>query len=87
MDTLHQTPFGSFEWDSRKNDANIEKHGLDFVDVVLVFQDSYARIEYDPKHSEGEERYRITAVSYTHLDVYKRQDWASLPAWMMPPRR
>ena len=54
MDTLHQTPFGSFEWDSRKNDANIEKHGLDFVDVVLVFQDSYARIEYDPKHSEGE---------------------------------
>ena len=35
MDTLHQTPFGSFEWDSRKNDANIEKHGLDFVDVVL----------------------------------------------------
>lgn len=60
MDTLHQTPFGSFEWDSRKNDANIEKHGLDFVDVVLVFQDSYARIEYDPKHSEGEERYRIT---------------------------
>ena len=50
MDTLHQTPFGSFEWDSRKNDANIEKHGLDFVDVVLVFQDSYARIEYDPKH-------------------------------------
>ena len=44
----------------RKNDANIEKHGLDFVDVVLVFQDSYARIEYDPKHSEGEERYRIT---------------------------
>ena len=40
--------------------GNIEKHGLDFVDVVLVFQDSYARIEYDPKHSEGEERYRIT---------------------------
>ena len=27
---------------------------------MLVFQDSYARIEYDPKHSEGEERYRIT---------------------------
>jgi uncharacterized DUF497 family protein len=48
MDTLHQTPFGSFEWDSRKNDANIEKHGLDFVDVVLVFQDSYARIEMTP---------------------------------------
>ena len=33
---------------------------INFVDVVLVFQDSYARIEYDPKHSEGEERYRIT---------------------------
>ena len=48
MDTLHQTPLGSFEWDSRKNDANIEKHGLDFVDVVLVFQDSYARIEMTP---------------------------------------
>ena len=73
MDTLHQTPFGSFEWDSRKNDANIEKHGLDFVDVVLVFQDSYARIEYDPKHSEGEERYRITGsikrMSGIHLAI------------------
>lgn len=44
----------------QKNDINIVKHGLDFLDAVLVFQDSHARIAYDPKHSEDEKRYRIT---------------------------
>lgn len=26
-----------FEWDERKNRANIRSHGVDFVDVPLVF--------------------------------------------------
>lgn len=26
-----------FEWDSAKNTQNIAKHGIDFVDAVLVF--------------------------------------------------
>ena len=26
-----------FEWDERKRRANLEKHGLDFIDAELVF--------------------------------------------------
>jgi uncharacterized DUF497 family protein len=27
-----------FEWDERKRLSNLEKHGLDFVDVIAVFE-------------------------------------------------
>jgi uncharacterized DUF497 family protein len=27
-----------FEWDERKRLANLEKHGLDFLDVIEVFE-------------------------------------------------
>ncbi|MBF0474646.1 MAG: BrnT family toxin [Deltaproteobacteria bacterium] len=27
-----------FEWDERKRQSNIEKHGLDFLDVIAVFE-------------------------------------------------
>jgi len=27
-----------FEWDERKRLANLEKHGLDFIDAVAVFE-------------------------------------------------
>jgi uncharacterized DUF497 family protein len=29
----------SFEWDEAKNLANVEKHDLDFDDVIVVFKD------------------------------------------------
>lgn len=28
----------SYEWDEQKREANIEKHGIDFVDADLVFE-------------------------------------------------
>ena len=31
--------WSSFDWDKRKSDANIDKHGIDFEDVWLVFED------------------------------------------------
>lgn len=30
-----------FEWDNEKNKSNIEKHGLNFEDVDLVFNESF----------------------------------------------
>ena len=30
---------GRFEWDEEKRDLNVEKHGLDFIDAVHVFDD------------------------------------------------
>ena len=28
----------SYEWDERKRESNIEKHGIDFIDADLVFE-------------------------------------------------
>lgn len=28
-----------FEWDENKRSLNLEKHGIDFIDAVLVFDD------------------------------------------------
>ena len=40
-------------------------------DIVLVWKlDRFARNRYDSAHYE----YQLEPVSYTHLDVYKRQD-------------
>jgi uncharacterized DUF497 family protein len=30
-----------YEWDERKRLSNLEKHGLDFFDVGIVFESSY----------------------------------------------
>lgn len=30
-----------FEWDARKNDANIQKHGIDFMDAKNIFLDPH----------------------------------------------
>ena len=46
-----------FEWDEKKRQANIEKHGIDFVDAIHVFADSN-RIELQSARN-GEKRYQL----------------------------
>ena len=46
-----------FEWDPRKELANVKKHGIDFVTAALVFRDPHRKIYIDSKHSIKEERY------------------------------
>ena len=46
-----------FKYDERKNEYNIEHHGISFKQVARVFFD-YDRIElYDEENSEVEDRY------------------------------
>ncbi len=61
-----------FEWDARKAASNLQKHGVDFADVVAVFEDLNAWTIED--ESEGEQRFltvgldtlgRVLVVSYT----------------------
>jgi uncharacterized DUF497 family protein len=60
-----------FEWDPKKAEANRRKHGIEFLDAVIVFDDDRAitLVDEHPK----EERYltfgmdaqaRLLAVSY-----------------------
>ena len=44
-----------FEWDEGKRRRNLEKHGVDFVDAVLVLADAPLILE-DTRHDYGEQR-------------------------------
>lgn len=51
-----------FEWDPRKDRANLEKHRVSFSEASSVFGDPLARIFADKRHSE-EERERLSSAT------------------------
>lgn len=64
----------SFEWDRRKADANLRKHGVAFAEAASVFANALAIVFDDPDHSETEDREilighstrgRVLVVSFT----------------------
>lgn len=48
-----------FEWDDKKNDQNIKKHGVDFKNAQYAFLDPRRVIAEDTAHSKDEKRYYI----------------------------
>jgi len=40
----------AFEWDERKNQENIRKHGLTFQEAETVFSDEHALLIADSEH-------------------------------------
>lgn len=42
----------TYEWDENKRISNISKHGLDFLDAPVVFDDEYAIEIYDVRYSD-----------------------------------
>lgn len=66
-----------FEWDPDKEQSNIKKHGVDFVEAATAFGDPLELTISDPDHSVGEFRFlsiahssldRILVVSYTERE-------------------
>ena len=53
----------SFEWDDDKNLANIQKHGVSFVEAMTVFDDDNALYKSDIEHSQDEDRFIILGMS------------------------
>jgi uncharacterized DUF497 family protein len=45
-----------FEWDEKKARINFEKHAIDFIDAIEVFNDPYLRQENSTKKEYGEIR-------------------------------
>ncbi len=45
-----------FEWDSHKNEINIRKHGIDFRDVIELFEHPML-IQLDTRQDYGEDRW------------------------------
>lgn len=46
-----------FEWDTKKEEINLEKHGVDFKTARLVFDCHDIEVKKDHKHSQIEERF------------------------------
>lgn len=65
----------NFEWDENKNEVNIAKHGLDFVDAPQIFNFPL-RINLDERENYEEDRWigigmlngRVVVVVYTEPD-------------------
>ncbi|MGF1497287.1 MAG: BrnT family toxin [Elainellaceae cyanobacterium] len=65
----------NFEWDERKNEVNIDKHGFDFADALRIF-DLPMVIEFDERYDYGEDRLigtgmldgRVVVLIYTEPD-------------------
>jgi len=61
-----------FEWDEKKRLANLDKHGLDFIDVVDVFEAPH--VEVCSSYTGEEKRFlaigmfdgRFVTAVYTH---------------------
>lgn len=54
----------NFEWDERKALENLRKHRVSFEEAATVFGDDNALIEDDVEHSEDEDRFIITGMSW-----------------------
>ena len=63
-----------YEWDERKRQTNLEKHGLDFIDAPLVLEAEEKAVF--PARYEQEERFKVIAqVEATYLVViYTRRN-------------
>ena len=67
-----------FEWDDRKEQINISKHGIDFSTAVLVFGDDNRIEKYDDLHSISEDRYitigEINGIAVIVVVVYTERE-------------
>lgn len=52
-----------FEWDTRKGEENLRKHGVSFEEAATVFADPLAMLRADPDHAINEERYVLLGMS------------------------
>lgn len=58
-DINFQTDDRIFQWDEEKNLINRRKHGIDFTDAVMIFEDENRLELLDEFHSDEEERWQV----------------------------
>lgn len=53
----------NFEWDPRKAESNLKKHGVSFEEAITAFGDPSSMNMSDPDHSESEQRFIVLGTS------------------------
>ncbi|MES2162254.1 MAG: BrnT family toxin [Pseudomonadota bacterium] len=66
-----------FEWDARKAQINLRKHGVSFDEAKDAFRDPYAQSWLDSGHAEFGDRYQLLAQS-------RRRDVLLLISYCLP---
>ncbi|MCP4409086.1 MAG: BrnT family toxin [Gammaproteobacteria bacterium] len=56
-----------FEWDSEKEEVNINKHGITFEQASYVFADPFALNKYDDEHSIEEDSWLLLGKSINEV--------------------
>jgi len=65
-----------YQWDAKKADSNLRKHGIDFADAVGVFEDEWA-LTIEDQSISAEARFitigtdflgRVVVVAYTYRE-------------------
>ena len=66
-----------FEWDPKKNAANVSKHGVSFFETQQAFFDPHRIIAQDLEHSKNEIRYycfgKVEGMVMTVRFTYRNQ--------------
>ena len=52
-----------FEWDQKKAESNLKKHGISFQEAASVLGDALSITYPDPDHSMGERRFITVGTS------------------------
>lgn len=52
-----------FEWDRKKESANVKKHGVSFEQARTAFYDENAVQFFDPDHSDDEDQFLLLGIS------------------------
>jgi|SRR5579862_567733 len=67
-----------FDWDPRKADSNLSKHGISFDEAMSVFLDPLALTIFDADNSDQEDRWvtvgetpaaKLLLVIHTHVEI------------------
>ncbi|MFC1660987.1 BrnT family toxin [Gemmatimonadota bacterium] len=53
-----------FDWDPKKADSNLGKHGVTFAEAATAFGDPLSITIPDPEHSLGEARFILLGLSF-----------------------
>jgi uncharacterized protein len=64
----------AFDWDERKSQANLAKHGIDFHTASLAFDDPFALTMRDELHSDDESRFIMLAAIVFLVFTVRSQD-------------
>jgi hypothetical protein len=48
-----------YEWDETKRQSNVQRHGIDFLDVIPCFADSQRLVQEDTRRDYGEPRFHL----------------------------